>query len=341
MSFGGYTPSNPSSQFDNNNVLPWDYATEGAVPDYQHGLAQAIDIDLTILGIGDPAWKLIGSTNDMLREAKDNFPWAFIAHAGKETELQSRLLFQTLPEQVIETKQANYSSIPIVGRSEPYRVYAGNSPRVFNFDLMFAASINQFEDKMTTSRVMVERIRWLQSNLYPQRTREYGMVTHPPVLNFSMAHLHRVRCILTRCTVTWLQPWDLFRYERKVMSNEDEAETNRTNAKEHEERRAKEAGEFADMMVLKDTNGTQREKDPDYRETMWQKHYWEADKYEEFVAEEETLLVPSLPMFARVSIELEEVAAVPYSNVTFLRSHPTAFLPPVDEKGHRQRYIRE
>lgn len=113
-----------------------------------------------------------------------------------------RLEFQLMPDTITESKQANYDTIPIIGRSLPYLGYSHSSSRQISLGLQFVAL--EREGKYTPEWVK-DRVRWLESKVYP---RYDGNWVYPPSrLLLVIGKAIGMTVVMSSCSTTWMKPW--------------------------------------------------------------------------------------------------------------------------------------
>ena len=122
-----------------------------------------------------------------------------------EDSPSERLEFQVFPEELSETKAADWPSVPIIGRAEPYKVYASSGSRLFTFTLGFFASVDE-ADQGTEEGVM-SSVRFLRSLVYPDEIQ--GVVTPPPLCRLIVGDTINSRVITTNVIITYKGPWGL------------------------------------------------------------------------------------------------------------------------------------
>lgn len=125
-----------------------------------------------------------------------------------EEDPSNRLEFQCWPEELSIAKSAEYTSTDIVGRSEPVRVYSVSSPVVYNFTMVFVASVSTQEDAHTSKGLHVAKcLNWLHSMTYPRY--ESGIAEPPHTLWFIVAGYIHARVVLRSASASHpsLNPW--------------------------------------------------------------------------------------------------------------------------------------
>jgi hypothetical protein len=139
----------------------------------------------------------------------------------KDMENGEILNFGYIPEEISDTKAANYAQIDVPGRSEPIFGYINSGPREFSLHLKFIAGIGQTkfaastEDEtpanvalITDSPVSVlVKTRWLQSLMYPDYSKaDYTLPPHKVLLSVGL--LIKSVCIVPSVNVTYKSPYD-------------------------------------------------------------------------------------------------------------------------------------
>lgn len=115
-----------------------------------------------------------------------------------------RLNFQLMPDSISDYKTANWGDINVIGRAEPYRVYANSTPRTFAFSLKFIASTSQGDAGVIAE--VKNKVHFLQSLVYP--TENAGIVDHPPVIFLIIGDFISSRCIAKTYNTRWSGPWE-------------------------------------------------------------------------------------------------------------------------------------
>lgn len=113
-----------------------------------------------------------------------------------------RLEFQLMPDSIGENKNAMYNEIPIIGRSLPILGYASSTSRTVSLGLSFAATHSS--GKYSPPWV-AERVRWLESKVYPEYSG--NLIYPPPRLVLMMGSAIGMQCVLTSYNTAWMGPW--------------------------------------------------------------------------------------------------------------------------------------
>lgn len=131
----------------------------------------------------------------------------------KDNEFNT-LQFGYIPEEISESKTANYNLIDIPGRSEPIYAYMNSSPREISLHIMFVAGIGQDKTVNTGNStieddaVMVkQKVDWLRSLVYPDYSVA-GIVRPPHRILVSIGNLIKSICITTSVSPVYKAPWD-------------------------------------------------------------------------------------------------------------------------------------
>jgi hypothetical protein len=140
----------------------------------------------------------------------------------KDQQTAYVLTFGYIPEEISDTKAANYAQIDVPGRSEPIFGYISSSAREISLHLKFIAGIGQTkfarpisddgplpnttEIEDGTLSVMV-KTRWLQSLVYPDySTSDYTLPPHTVLLSIGL--LIKSECIVNSVNVVYKGPYD-------------------------------------------------------------------------------------------------------------------------------------
>lgn len=128
------------------------------------------------------------------------------AHIHLDSDPSQRVAFQTMPDEIPDSKSANWNRISPWGRGEPYRVYSGSDSRTINLELEFFVSTDYLDEG--TLDFLRSRVNFLRSLVYPEsEDANSGIVTHPPVVWLLVGDLLNVRAVVTNCSVRWKGPW--------------------------------------------------------------------------------------------------------------------------------------
>jgi hypothetical protein len=127
------------------------------------------------------------------------------AYIALEEDTRQRLEFQMFPEEITDTKNAEWAAVPIIGRAEPYRVYASSGPRSISLTLHFFASTDQ--DDTGVPDDVLQAVAFLRSLVYPD-LRD-GIVIPPPVVLLIIGRTFDLRGIVESYSATYREPWEL------------------------------------------------------------------------------------------------------------------------------------
>lgn len=132
------------------------------------------------------------------------------------------LRFGYVPEEIEDSKSANYAPTDIPGRSEPIMGYINSSAREFNLRLTFMAGVGQLKHVNITpmyqpgTALPVEdddatfvklKVDWLRSLLYPDYSN-VNYVQPPHRVLLSIGGLIKSVCIVMSVNTTYKMPWD-------------------------------------------------------------------------------------------------------------------------------------
>lgn len=140
----------------------------------------------------------------------------------KDLSTNEVLTFGYIPEEISDTKLANYAQIEVPGRSEPVFGYVSSGAREFSLHLKFVAGIGQTKYAAPTSDgetppdsslvadntlTVLTKTRWLQSLMYPDySTSDYTLPPHQVLLSIGL--LIKSVCIVPSVNVTYKSPYD-------------------------------------------------------------------------------------------------------------------------------------
>jgi hypothetical protein len=119
-----------------------------------------------------------------------------------DLESGQRLFFQNMPEEIAESKAANWNDTDILGRSEPLKAYGGSTARAVSLTLQFAASIDSGDGG--TSSALLEKMRFVRSLVYPTYTE---LTTAPSKVLLSIGQWFKMVSIVRDVAVTYKRPW--------------------------------------------------------------------------------------------------------------------------------------
>jgi hypothetical protein len=131
-------------------------------------------------------------------------PEAYCFIIDLDSDSQDRLSFQLMPEVITDTKSANYSEIPILGRSIPFLGYANSSSRAIGLSLQFVALNREGQGQYTPTWVR-QQVSWLESKVYPVYAD--GFTFPPHRLLLSIAESVGMQVVMTSCSTSWTYPW--------------------------------------------------------------------------------------------------------------------------------------
>lgn len=133
------------------------------------------------------------------------------------------LFFDYIPEEITDSKSANWNPIDIPGRSEPIMGYTSSSSRELSLHLMFVAGVGQSttpssfhvanasEDGVRPepdSAVGVKvKVDWLKSLVNPDYSNP-NVVKPPHRILLSIGRLIKSICIVSTVNVLYRSPWD-------------------------------------------------------------------------------------------------------------------------------------
>jgi len=145
---------------------------------------------------------------------------ASLIHAYfKDLETQEVLQFGYIPEELSDSKSANWNSIEIPGRSEPILGYVNSSSREFSLHLMFLAGVDQMKNPSLESGepnsntiedntiAVKHKVDWCRSLVYPDYTNP-NLIRPPHRVLFSIGNLIKSVCVVTAVNAIYKAPWD-------------------------------------------------------------------------------------------------------------------------------------
>ena len=123
-------------------------------------------------------------------------------------DTSQKVTFDTWPS-VKDQKTANWSLVPVIGRSEPIPIYQSSEARRFGLNLRMVASDSQ-KTLPATDEVfeMKQRLDFLKSLTYPQRIGRFN--THPPLVWVIVGDHINVKGFVNSCVINYVDvPWDI------------------------------------------------------------------------------------------------------------------------------------
>ena len=111
--------------------------------------------------------------------------------------IDMKLTFQFMPEEISDSKGANYTETEIVGRSHPIQGYSSSGARTLSFTLQFY-QMDADDDPLAMA---VD----LKSLCYPQYA---GSVFPPPPVHVRIGTGIGIWAIMTQCDITYKAPWN-------------------------------------------------------------------------------------------------------------------------------------
>lgn len=135
---------------------------------------------------------------------------------------KDRVKFQWTPENINTSVAPSWEQVAVLGRSEPFWIYANTGSKTISFDFRFAAQgwthaktsiLNSIELEVN------ENVRFLESLAYPIRGSD-GLSTEPAPCFLVIGSLIVSRVIMSGpATVTYEGPWEVeshFAYQASV-----------------------------------------------------------------------------------------------------------------------------
>ena len=121
-----------------------------------------------------------------------------------------QIQFTWLPEEFTETVTPNWEEVAILGRSEPFHIYANTGTKTIELDLTFMAQGGAGDTVIQAIREEVlVNVRFLQSLAYPVRL-ENGLSSEPATCVLQIGSLIDEHVIMHGApTVTFKGPWDV------------------------------------------------------------------------------------------------------------------------------------
>lgn len=123
-------------------------------------------------------------------------------------DTSKRVTFDTWPT-TKDQKSANWSLIPVIGRSEPIPIYQSSEARRLAVTLRMVASDSQ-KTLPATDEVeeMKKRLDFLKSLTYPQRVGRFN--THPPLVWVIIGDHINVKGFINSCNISYIDvPWEI------------------------------------------------------------------------------------------------------------------------------------
>lgn len=147
---------------------------------------------------------IVGPLHLIELKVEESAPGAEQAYAGMR-----RVQFTWLPEEWSETVGANWNETEILGRSEPYQVYASTSAKTVNIDFTFFAQgtiAGQLIDDAIEAEIL-SNVRFLESLVYPV-VDDTGFVIGPAPCILTLGQFWTNRVIATDVNTTYRLPVD-------------------------------------------------------------------------------------------------------------------------------------
>ena len=114
---------------------------------------------------------------------------------------RDRLEFQLMPENIGESKSANYDQIPIIGRSLPFLGYAHSGSRTCSLQISFHA----LGGDVYTPVWVLSQVRFLEALAYPDYITG---ITYPPHrVMLVLGEAIGMVCVATNVSTNWVGPW--------------------------------------------------------------------------------------------------------------------------------------
>jgi len=131
---------------------------------------------------------------------------------------ENTLYFDYIPEEITDSKTANYNLIDIPGRSEPIVGYINSSLREFSLHLIFLAGVGQAKQAgfyanadpskdPDSATVVKQKVDWLRSLVHPDYSNP-NFVRPPHKIFLGLGKLIRSTCVVGSVNATYKGPWD-------------------------------------------------------------------------------------------------------------------------------------
>lgn len=159
-------------------------------------------------------------STDPNRKSATNLRSSLIHAYFKDLETQEVLQFGYIPEELSDTKTANWNAIDIPGRSEPILGYVNSSSREFSLHLRFLAGVDQLKNPSTSSgepnrnttedntSAVKQKVDWCRSLVYPDYTNP-NLIKPPHRVLFSIGRLIKSICVVSSVNAIYKIPWDI------------------------------------------------------------------------------------------------------------------------------------
>lgn len=128
------------------------------------------------------------------------------AYAGHD-----RVEFVFWPEEITDSVSPNWESVDVLGRAEPFQIYANTGPRTISLEFTFFAQGSMTKGGSIPASIDLEvmrNVRFLRSLAYPL-VGEDGLVRRPATCWLRLGELLTSRVILADAPeVTYSGPWE-------------------------------------------------------------------------------------------------------------------------------------
>lgn len=153
------------------------------------------------------------------------------AYAGHD-----RVEFTTWPEEIEDSVSPNWEQVDVLGRAEPYQIYANTGPRTISIEFMFFAQGSPTKGGSIPEAVdfeVMRNVRFLRSLAYPIIGQD-GLIRRPATCWLHLGSLLTSRVILADAPgVTYAGPWEpdtLLPYQARVTCSFSEVNHTPKNA---------------------------------------------------------------------------------------------------------------
>lgn len=123
---------------------------------------------------------------------------------------QDRVHFRFTQEEIsLSGATPNWQEVEVLGRSEPFQLYASTGAEQFNIEFWFFAQGDHPNDTIPQAidREVLRNVRFLQSLKFPIY-KASGMSTPPATCWLIVGNLIRARVICQSAEPTYMEPWE-------------------------------------------------------------------------------------------------------------------------------------
>ena len=158
--------------------------------------------------------------------------------AANAYQEMNQIHFTYWPEEITDSVAPNWEQVEVLGRAEPYHIYANTGARTIPVEFTFFAqgSFTRFENiSGAIEQEVLSKVRFLRSLAYPLLGSD-GLIRRPATCRLKLGGIADIRVIMADAPeVTYSGPWepdDVLPYQAQVSCTFTEVRKHPENAEE-------------------------------------------------------------------------------------------------------------